>query len=217
MAADPNANNNINPDENLENVKYIIVSFSFGMIKTNDEILPGATNNALAYWIKTLKSQEKYKNSIILSQWEITNVLSKNYNIISNYSAIPDKDNYLCTLGVSQQFIQYCKEKKINVSKSQILLVSHPDHFERCKLTLTTIGKFNIINNKNDIKPDWKKFGCDKYGYDDKSTQEWTRNKENFIESEKNLMIKWKIMLKQIMTFDNPFAYHSSDDLLAKL
>lgn len=188
MAKDPNS-------QPLES-SYIIAALAFGMIKTKDKILPGGTNLALASWIKTLKDQSCYKNSIIISQWEISNALKDNHGIQVDFSAVP-KGIYLDTLGVIEQFVEYCTKCNIDVKSNKVLLVAHPEHFERCCLTMTMIGKFNVLNTKNDINPDWKQFGCDSDGYDPKSSQKWTRNKQAFIKHETKVMRGWQKKLQK--------------------
>ena len=180
-----------NPNQEFKKQMDIIAAFAFGMIQTENEILPGGTNNGLASWIKTLKDQSVHKNSVILSQWEISNALKADYNIIVDYSAVPKENKYLSTSGVAEQFAEYCKDNNIDIRSSNVSLVAHPDHFERCCVTMHAVGGFNITNTRNDIKPNWEQFGCDNDGYDPKSTQEWTRKKHIFAEHEAKQMQKW--------------------------
>ena len=172
----------------------MILAFSLGIVKNQAGkiIRAGGTNRALASWINTIKpilSSNKSLNIsendpiVILSQWEIADILESEYNINVNYRAIEQNNEYLTTKGVCIQYENYCNENNIDYKSKSGIIVCHPDHFARCKRHLL-YRNFNIMNTRHDINPIWTKYGCDMFGYDPNSTQEWTRSRLAFLHYE---------------------------------
>ena len=156
----------------------IVFAFSFGL---GLEMTTGRTNLALASFIRNINS--KYELPIF-AQWEIADALL-DMGVEVDFRAIP-RNTYLSTKGVRDQFCEELRRRGIPFGETNIVLISHPDHRFRCMQHIESCGLSTIIPNDDDfgLAAFWKQHGCDQYGYDSESAQNWTRSREAFVRYE---------------------------------
>ncbi len=66
------------------------------------------------------------------------------------------------------------------------MLIAHPDHRFRCMKNIESCGLSTKIPNDDNfgLATFWRQHGCDRYGYDSESAQNWTRSREAFVRYE---------------------------------
>ncbi len=156
-----------------------IIALAFGQGKSQT---PGDSNRGLAAIIDDLYQQSDTKPTV-LAQWEIADVLKKQYQIKAHYRATIDKDgHYLSTYGVLKQFKDYLKHHPLN---GRYIIVAQTDHAFRVSILMQQLG-FNRPIHFGPIQPSlgWSAFDCDTYGYSPRSTQPWTRARHDFLKHE---------------------------------
>ncbi|MCP4358754.1 MAG: hypothetical protein GY796_12110 [Chloroflexi bacterium] len=163
----------IRPDSDLTKGN-VIFSFSFGIGKNKS---PGKTNMALAMSVNRLFA--KY-HVPVFTQWEIADALL-DLGLRVDFKASL-KDTYLSTRGVLNQFCQEIHRRGMPIIDTNVILVAHPEHRYRCAKLIEETGFSVMIPDDNHVlEKYWEQCGCDKYGYDPESEQEWTRSREAFI------------------------------------
>lgn len=173
-AVDYYVSRNITPTEDFSHFsadETVIMAFSFGLGPNNS---PGATNKALAAIIKAIC--EKDSRFPVFAQWEIADAL-REIGITENFRAVI-KNGYLNTEGVLEQFIDEFKRR--NTSVKSVIVVAQPDHFYRCRRLVEKQGLTAILPALVPPKP-WLSFGCDDWGYDPTSEQDWIRSRPRFL------------------------------------
>ena len=156
----------------------IVCAFSFGL---GLEMTTGRTNLALASFIRSIKSNYELP---IFAQWEIADALL-DLGIEVDFRATP-KNTYLSTIGVRDQFCEELRRRNIPFGGTNVVLIAHPDHRFRCMKHIEASGLSTIIPNDDDfgLATFWEQYGCDQYGYDSESAQNWTRSREAFVRYE---------------------------------
>jgi len=157
-----------------------IFAFSFGQ-GDGTPPTPGGSNEGLAEICEQL-FQLSDKKLHIYAQWEIADVLLKNYQTPSTYKA-DVKGEYLSTEGVLNQFMNFNNKKGINIKK--VVVVAQRDHAFRV-IKLVEKQNIKVIFGANSCTPNngWDNYNCDKWGYFKNSSQPWTTNRGNFITHE---------------------------------
>lgn len=168
----------------------VIIGFSFGKCReTSDQV---GTNGGLAWSVAALLRQfRKCKKTrpILCLQQEIADAFvnhgfgtlnAKDHMIVSSR----EDGKYVNTNMVVSEAVRLVK------NLHRIIIVAHPDHSPRCIRIIREMGYVPIRTRY--LQPlgggiPWIRFGCDKRGYYQDSTQPWTRTRRHFLTHENRL------------------------------
>jgi len=141
-----------------ESQVIIALAFGQGVNKT-----PGKSNEALAKIVEKLCEKERPP---LCLQWEVADCLPglvKSHDLVVRRHR--EKDKYLDTYEVLAQAKAYCDRLGIE----RAIIVAHPDHAPRCAAVAAKLGLGVQIADTAGVP------------YDPDSVQEWTRNRDFFI------------------------------------
>lgn len=171
-------------------VPNIIVGFSFG--KCHKQSYPNGTNGGLAWSVAAHLRQFKKcnkKRPILCLQEEIADAfvnhgfgkLHANDHVIQSRTR---DGKYVSTSMVYREAIRLIK------NMHHVIVVAHPDHAPRCMRIIRESGHQPIRTRY--LQPlgggiPWTRFGCDRRGYSQESTQPWTRTRRKFLQHEARL------------------------------
>lgn len=142
-----------------------VIGFSFGFRKEGNKKTPGLSNEDLARFI-----EKKLYNKPLILQFEINNALNlQTDQPIYKIKKHRVKDQYLSTDEVALQAIEIMK--KNNWKKA--IIIAHPYHMPRVDAICKQL-KIKTIAPK----------GLKSVRFDPLSSQEWTRNKHDWIKRE---------------------------------
>ena len=171
----------------------IVIGFSFGKCREPSSL--NGTNGGLAWSVAALLRQfrkcKRIRPRLCLQQDIAEAFVNHGFGKLhANDHVIPSRTRdgqYVSTSMVYREAARLIKDMH------HVIVVAHPDHAPRCMRIIRESGHLPIRTRY--LQPlgggiPWTRFGCDRRGYCQASTQPWTRTRRQFLQHEARLHTK---------------------------